>query len=165
MPKPASADSLSQETKATFSHIKVRVTRLPALLTQMKASPDERLDPADLAKLEELTRAKLAELRTTIDLRATQGFDAAAAVIRGNQGRQLMDEIRVTIEKMKIAQLTLLQQESAASDATTRTRTAVFIFTGLLNILFLVVGLSPDFQHAAAARRCGHHRGGTRARD
>ena len=93
--------------------------------------------PADLARLAELSTAKLTELRTTIDLRATQGFEAAAAILRNNEGRQLMDEIRATIEKMKIAQLARLQQESAASDATTRTRTGVFILTGVLNILFL----------------------------
>ena len=114
------------------------VDRLPPLLAQLKSSPEKKLDSADLARLTQLSEEKLAELRQTIDLRETQGFDAAAAVVRENAGRVKMEEFRATIEKMKAAQLAILQRDSWESDATTRTRTAVFIVTGLLNIFFLL---------------------------
>ncbi len=114
------------------------VARLPELLARLKASPTEGINADDLARLSQLSESKLVELKKTIDLRAGVDLEAAAAVIRDNTGRALMDEFRATIEKMRLAQLALLQHDRAESDTTTRTRTTVFIITGLLNIAVLV---------------------------
>jgi PAS domain S-box-containing protein len=110
--------------------------RLPTLLKMMRSRTND-LSPEDLALLAKLIDRKLAELRTTIDLRQAQGFDAAAAVVRGDEGRSTMDELRRNVARIKADQLASLQREVAVNDETTRTRTVVFILTGILNIAFL----------------------------
>ncbi len=112
-------------------------TRLPVMLKAMKTSQTEHLRPEDLSKVSELIERKMKELRRTIETRQSNGFEAAAAMVKGNQGREIMDEIRALIARMKADQLSSLQAEVAVNDATTRTRTAVFVFTGILNIAFL----------------------------
>jgi PAS domain S-box-containing protein len=111
--------------------------RLPTLLKIMRSSQTNHLSADDLALLTKLIDRKLAELRTTIDLRQAQGFDAAATVVRGDEGRATMDELRKSVARIKADQLSSLQQEVALNDETTRTRTVVFILTGILNIAFL----------------------------
>ena len=111
--------------------------RLPTLLKTMESSRRDRLSSDDLALLTSLVDRKMAELRKTIDLRQAEGFDAAAAIVKNNEGRVTMDELRANIVRLKAEQLASLQREAALSDATTRTRTAVFILTGILNIAFL----------------------------
>jgi PAS domain S-box-containing protein len=111
--------------------------RLPTLLKIMRSSQTNHLSADDLEFLTKLIDRKLAELRTTIDLRQTEGFDAAAAVVRGDEGRAIMDELRKNIARIKAEQLAALQREVAVSDETTRIRTGVFILAGILNIAFL----------------------------
>ena len=111
--------------------------RLPTLLKVMRSSRSNHLSAEDLALLTRLIDRKLTELRTTIDLRQRQGFDAAAAVVRDDEGRATMDELRKAVTRIKADQLASLQQEIAVNDETTRVRTAVFILTGILNIAFL----------------------------
>lgn len=105
--------------------------RLPTLLKTMRSSQSSHLSEDDFAILEKLIDRKLAELRTTVDLRQAQGFDAAAAVVRGDEGRVIMEDLRKNIARLKADQLASLQREVALSDETTRTRTAVFILTGV----------------------------------
>ncbi len=112
--------------------------RLPTLLKTMRSSQSSHLSEDDFAILEKLIDRKLAELRTTVDLRQAQGFDAAAAVVRGDEGRVIMEDLRKNIARLKADQLASLQREVALSDETTRTRTAVFILTGVLSVAFLV---------------------------
>ena len=111
--------------------------RLPTLLKKMESSRSDHLSSDDLALLTNMVDRKMAELRKTIDLRQAEGFDAAAAIVKDNEGRVIMDELRANIVRIKAEQLASLQQEAARSDLTTRTRTAVFILTGILNIAFL----------------------------
>ncbi len=112
--------------------------RLPTLLKRMKSSPSNHLRADDLAILGKLIDRKLTELRATVDERQAQGFDAAAAIVKGDEGRATMDELRNTVARIKSDQLISLQHEVALNDETTRTRTVVFILTGILNIAFLV---------------------------
>src|SRR5579871_2798259 len=47
-----------------------------------------------LDRLRAVTNEKLSEMRGTIEIRNQQGFEAALEVVRGDRGRQTMDEIR-----------------------------------------------------------------------
>jgi methyl-accepting chemotaxis protein len=57
-------------------------------------------DPAQQARIQALRpliAAKLDELRRTIALRRSRGFDAAIAVVRSNRGKSQMDQIRAIL--------------------------------------------------------------------
>lgn len=56
----------------------------------------DRIEPLD-----KLIESKLAELASTIELRRTEGFEAALAVVKTDRGQRDMDAIRGTVENMK----------------------------------------------------------------
>ena len=80
----------------------------------------------------------MSELRSTIELRRNGGFDAAAAIVRSGTGKQLMDDLRTQMARLKERQLSALRADVILSDRTTRTRTFVYLFCGILNIGILV---------------------------
>jgi PAS domain S-box-containing protein len=92
---------------------------------------------SDIETITRLIQQKLAEVRETIELRRSAGLEAAAIVVRSNTGRDLMDELRAGVGRLRSQQTAALQSDARLSDESTRRRTAVFVLTGLLNILFL----------------------------
>ncbi|WP_036141696.1 response regulator [Luteibacter sp. 9135] len=70
---------------------------------------DVKDNAAQQARLRALTvrfNDKLAELKETIDLRRTQGTDAAVAVVNSDRGKAAMDAIRSQLSAMQAAELT-----------------------------------------------------------
>ncbi len=82
-------------------------------------------DPAQGDRLKLLARRvqdKLDELHATIELRRTQGFDAALAVVSSNSGKAAMDDIRARLAAMRAIELDkraqrLSEMESAYATA------------------------------------------------
>jgi PAS domain S-box-containing protein len=111
------------------------VARLPQILTGLKGVLD--INPAELDGIARLIDQKLAELRETIDARRNGNFEAAVAIVRNNIGQQIMEELRASISRLQARQAIALQSDARLSDETTRRRTAVFVLTGVINILFL----------------------------
>lgn len=66
-----------------------------------------------LAKLEPLIESKLDELRETIELRRKEGFDAALQVVLTDQGKEMMDTIRIKKDEIDKEERMLLKQRSA----------------------------------------------------
>src|SRR5581483_4788426 len=54
----------------------------------------------DSVLLRSLIEQKFEELNRTIELRRSKGFDAAASVVVGNRGKELMDQIRKAIGEL-----------------------------------------------------------------
>lgn len=78
------------------------VKTLEPQLAQLKTlSGTESDQQQQLRNLQPLITQKLAELKTTIDLRQNQGFDAAVSVVMTNHGKELMDQIRNTLQQMQ----------------------------------------------------------------
>ncbi len=100
-------------------------------------NPDQqrRLDAAD-----RLLAGKLAELAETIDLRRSRGFDAALAVVRGNTGKRLMDELRAAVGEMEREEANLLERRAAEADATARVTTSSILYGTLLALLLASLG-------------------------
>ena len=73
-----------------------------------------------LDTLEPAVINKLAELKETIELRRTQGFEAALVVVRSGQGRQSMDEVRRLAGQMETRERELLRVRSGAAEAAAR---------------------------------------------
>lgn len=57
-------------------------------------SPEETYFKNQYSTLKELEQDKLKELKSTIELRRSKGFDAAKKVVESNKGKEYMDEIR-----------------------------------------------------------------------
>src|SRR5207245_9246059 len=103
-------------------------------LTADNPNQQRRLDA-----LEPLVAAKLAELKETIDLRRQKGFEAALAVVQTERGKQIMDDVRRSIDEMKNEENQLLEQRSQGAEATARS-TLLTIVAGTL-AAFVIVGL------------------------
>lgn len=56
------------------------------------------------ARMEEVEKTKLAELAETVRLRREKGFDAAMEVVRTNEGKKTMDELRSLTERIATEQ-------------------------------------------------------------
>jgi signal transduction histidine kinase len=83
--------------------------QVPLLLESLKR---ELVDPQlkiDLGILSRLSGNKLSELRLTVGLRQTQGFDAAAAVVDTGKGKNLMDQSRALLTKMNNRQEAIIR--------------------------------------------------------
>ncbi len=111
--------------------------QLPVVIQRIKPREDLGMSQEEVITLKNLIDREMAELQSTIALRHAKDFDAAAAMMRTGQGRQIMDEIRVTVNRLKTQQLAALQKDGEMSDAATRTRTLVFVLAACLNIGFL----------------------------
>jgi PAS domain S-box-containing protein len=113
------------------------VERLPGEVEKLNGLEEVEIKGADVQRIGELIQEKFGELRATIELRRTSGFDAAAAVIQRNVGKDIMDQLRNHIEGLEAQQFAALQVDSRSSKDATRTRTLVFVLTGIVNIVFL----------------------------
>ncbi|PWJ56222.1 methyl-accepting chemotaxis protein [Quadrisphaera granulorum] len=93
-----------------------------ASLTSDNPKQQERI-----ATLRPLIDQKFAEMQKTIDLRKTQGFDAAQAVVLSNAGKAVMDQIRATAGQMSSDESSLLGERQKTSDAARRNAMIVMI--------------------------------------
>ncbi len=73
-----------------------------------------------LQTLEPLVAQKLAELDSTVRLRQTRGANAALSVVRTDQGKQLMDQLRNVVAQMKAGERDLLAARSQAAETSAR---------------------------------------------
>ena len=95
--------------------------------------------------------AKLAELALTIELRRTKGFDAAVAVVRTDQGRMLMSQMReICWEMLAVTNARVIQYSQQARSSVDQ--------AGLISILggaslFLLLLVSHVAIQRDAARR------------
>jgi PAS domain S-box-containing protein len=112
--------------------------RLPRAIAHAKALDRDSDDASDIATVGTLVDNKMAELAKTIEVRKTSGPEAAVAIIRQGEGRKMMDDLRAAVAKVDARQKEKLNQDVKLSDATTRTRTFVFVTMGLLNVGFLL---------------------------
>ena len=83
--------------------------------------------------------SKLTELQQTIQLRRTQGFEAAQQIVRTNQGKQIMDRIRQQVADMEVEENQRLQQRSIEFHQSARRTLLTFTIAALVNLLLLVL--------------------------
>lgn len=108
-------------------------------LTSDNPNQQRRLDI-----LAQLVVAKFAELKETIDLRQNQGLEAALQVVKTNQGKQLMDQIRQINSEIATQENQLLEKRSQQQLALAQNTTfltivgSVLVFGLVLQALALV---------------------------
>jgi methyl-accepting chemotaxis protein len=88
-----------------------------------------------LAALQPLLDAKLAELRQTVDLRRTDGLDAATKIVQTNAGKAAMDQIRAIVGEADQAETELLKQRSDEAHSSADLATSIILWGGLFGTL------------------------------
>jgi methyl-accepting chemotaxis protein len=87
-------------------------------LTSDNAAQQKRIDA-----VRPLVTAKFQEMQQTIDLRDSDGFEAARAVVLQNKGKAVMDQIRGLLTAMTDAESSLLgERDRHSADEVTRSR-------------------------------------------
>jgi len=111
-------------------------------------------DPAQqqrLDRLEPLAADKLADLKQTLDLRRTRGFEAAQQAILTHRGKAIMDDLRVLVAEMEAEENQRLEESEAVLQAAGRTATTVIVSGSLL--AFGLVALAGVFIRRGFAER------------
>ena len=81
--------------------------------------------------------ARLASLKDTIRVRDARGLPAAQARILTGTGKNMMDDLRVTIARIQNRERELLRTEQAQADSSVATGQLAFAMALLFNLLFL----------------------------
>ncbi len=112
-------------------------------------------NPAQQSRLPMLRQhvdAKLAELKSTIDTRRTQGPEAALAIVNSDRGKAEMEAIRARVEAMTQEEKALRSRRLAEMEASYQTALASGLLSALLGIaLTAVIGFL--IRRATIARR------------
>ena len=110
--------------------------RIEELRRLVKDNPTQQ---SYLQTLEPLIAQKLAELDTTIRLKQTKGANAALQVVRTDQGKRLMDQLRDVVSRMKARERDLLQTRSLAAETSARRILDSVMYGMPLGILLLAL--------------------------
>lgn len=111
-----------------------------AEVTALAITGDEA-ERADLDALQGLIARKLADLRQVVELRRTQGFEAAAEAIRTGRGRELMEGIRQCLQDIIRTERGRLDASIAIYHSQRRWIGPAAIGALSLNLLLLTAGL------------------------
>jgi signal transduction histidine kinase/DNA-binding NarL/FixJ family response regulator len=113
---------------------------IPALLKSLEALTTTRPEQAArIERLRPLVSDKLGELARTIELRRSNGIDAALAVVRTDQGRAVMDQMRGICLEIQAAAHRLLNQYSEQARRSQREGSLISILGGASLFLLLLV--------------------------
>lgn len=102
-----------------------------------KYSKSEGLPADDVAALTRLVDEKLDEMRRSIELRRTQGLDAALAVVTTDRGKNVMDRIRARIAQMISREDSALAASDAQAESSENYRDVIFAFLTVLVLAIL----------------------------
>ena len=88
-----------------------------------------------LAELSQPIDNKLSELRQTIDMRRTQGFDAALKVVQTNVGKVYMDQARAIVAEADQEERDLLKKRTDEARASADMTQMIILWGGLIGTL------------------------------
>lgn len=108
--------------------------RLSAL---QKAAAEGLISSADVDKINRLVSAKLSELAQTVDLIRQNRRQDALVVVKGGQGKQLMDEIRDVCSKLILVQQTQTNHDLSETTSAGKIRTWLYAGGLVINLIFL----------------------------
>ena len=121
-------------------YVTARAAADDALAGVRDPTRDNPAQQARLVDLEPLLAAKFDEMQRTIDVRDDAGLDAAAAIVRADEGKALMDEIRGVLDDVVAEEEALLAGRAAATSRSAATMTTVgTLGTALAVVLGLAV--------------------------
>ncbi|TQN59162.1 response regulator [Agrobacterium tumefaciens] len=112
-------------------------------------------NPAQVRRLPVLKQhvdAKLAELKQTIDLRRTQGLEAALAVVNSDRGKVAMDAVRGQLSAMSREEAVLRAKRVEEMNNAYGTALLSSVLAGILGI-FLTIAIGVLIRRSTLARR------------
>jgi PAS domain S-box-containing protein len=112
--------------------------RLSRDVEKFKSMPRIDISAADVESVEGLIEKELAQLRSTIELRRSSGFNAAASVVMSGKAKKIMDDLRAEVARLEAKKTAALEVEIRNSDEAVRTQSIAFLVSGLLNIGVLI---------------------------
>jgi PAS domain S-box-containing protein len=128
------------------------VAALPAELQNLqRLVADERPFRATASTLDSLITEKLAELKETVTLRQTEGFQAALDLVQTNRGKVAMDEIRRIGADLQNQVYRDLQQGIRDRQEQGSRARLTSVFGGVVLLLFLIMA-TVDIGRATAER-------------
>jgi methyl-accepting chemotaxis protein len=99
-------------------------------LTSDNAHQQKRIDEAA-----PLIGAKLAELKLTIDTRRKGNFEETVKIVRGGEGKKIMDDLRSILDQMDREERDLLKQRTDEVEAASNGAKLTIVFGTLLCLL------------------------------
>ncbi len=108
---------------------------LAALRSLTRDNPRQQ---ARLAALEPLVRDKLAQLKHSVDLRSSQGFEPARDAVSTGRGKTLMDQIRGQVAEAKTEEFRLLKERAVAKEAGLRATFRLTLIGGIFSAALLL---------------------------
>ncbi|MGC4002347.1 MAG: CHASE3 domain-containing protein [Pirellulales bacterium] len=116
------------------------VNLLDKKLAEIESYGDEFPELKDrMAGLRANLDLKLKELAETIDVRRSQGFEAAQLIVVSDRGRDAMERIRRDIREMQIAVRSVRNQRLDDAEQAFQTAVISGVLTGLLGVLLSIV--------------------------
>lgn len=103
-------------------------------LTADNPGQQRRLDLA-----ENLVQSHLAVSRRTLEVRRSQGFDAAMKIVATNEAKAVMDKLRQVIVEMDGEERRLLSERNSIAEQGAANSEQIILFTSLFS--FILVGL------------------------
>ncbi len=100
---------------------------------------DQPKQQKQISRLESLIKAKLTELKQTIDLRQNKGLEAALQVLLKDDQQNLMDDIRKAINEIENEERGRLQQQSQAKKV--RSRNTILTLAIAISLSFIVLAV------------------------
>ncbi|WP_438750260.1 response regulator [Pararhizobium sp. O133] len=129
------------------------LTAIPQKLIEIaELTKDNPAQQRRIPTLRAHVEAKLAELKETIELRRSQGVEAALAVVNSDRGKTAMDAIRAQLGVMGKEELALRLQRIAEMTSAYNTALASSVLAGFLGIL-LTISIGVLIRRATLARR------------
>lgn len=104
-----------------------------------KLTADNPRQQQRLDILDSLSKNKLAELQETIDLRRSQGFEAAQQVVITDKGKKFMDDTRKVLGEMEKEENDLLKMRQSLTVANSQNTIAIIVYGIPLAVLLLAV--------------------------
>ena len=106
-----------------------------------RVTADNQAQQRRLDEMSPLVAAKLAELQRTIELRRTQGLEAALKIVLTGEGKRTMDEIRRVLAAMELEERDLLKQRADAAEASAAAaKTAILAVAAAAVLCVFLVG-------------------------
>lgn len=121
----APAEGNAERIRSTLDHVR-------------KLTEDNPNQQRRLAALQPLLEQKLESNQDRIDARRSGGFDAAARLIVGGDGKKTMDQIRALVDEATAEESALLTQRSAEAVAGANMTIWIILLGGLLGTLAVI---------------------------
>jgi PAS domain S-box-containing protein len=134
---------LLAEDESYLEPYSAALTRLHGSLDRLSSLTADNPDQVDnLASLRPQIARRLEELERTVDLVRQGDRDAALAIVRSDEGKQLMDAVRNAVADMQALEEQLLEQRADESEHSYRLLVSTLVVTTLTGLALLISAIA-----------------------